>query len=389
VNRHVPTDNQWQNPKLAFPSSIEASNMDPTPPTGGYPQQPIQPQIVYELPRPPQQRGSSMLSRLLMFFLMFIAVSSVLLNLLLITILGINSADAEARVQEKYFSHSRTAEKKVAVFSIEGTILSTDGFFKQQIDHARQDIEDGNLKAIVVRVDSPGGTISGSDDMLYQLNKLAKETKVPIVVSMGGVAASGGYYVSMCVGDRPETIFAEPSTWTGSIGVVIPHFNVAEMITRWGIQDDAVASGPLKTMGSIARQMTPRERKIFQELVDQGFAQFKNAIQEGRPKFKKDPAALDQLATGQVYTAKQALDTGLIDKIGYLDDAVDRAIELSGLTKDNVRVVRYKAEPRISEILFGQSHIQTPFDLASLMNMTTPRGYFLCTWLPALAGTTK
>jgi protease-4 len=327
--------------------------------------------------------------RVLMFFLMMIAVGSVMLNLLLMAILGLTTADGEARVQEKYFSHNRNATDKVAIFSIEGTILSGEGFFKQQIDHARQDIEDGALKAIVVRVDSPGGTISGSDYMLYHLRKLADETKVPLVVSMGPVAASGGYYVSMCVGDRPESIYAEPSTWTGSIGVVIPHFNVAELIARWGIQDDAVASDPLKTMGSIARKMTPQERKIFQELVDQGFTQFKDVIKQGRPKFKKDPAALDKLATGQVYTAKQALENGLIDKIGYIEDAIDRAIHLAGLNKKDVRVVKYKAEPHLSDILWGESRVQTPFDLATLMDLATPRAYFLCTWLPAMAGTAK
>jgi protease IV len=359
--------------------------MDQTPPIGGYPQ----PQIVYEAVRTPPQRRSSVLMRVLVFFLMLIAVGSVTLNLLLMAILGLTTADSDARVQEKFFSHNHSATDKVAIFSIEGTILAGEGFFKQQIDHARQDIEDGTLKAIVVRVNSPGGTISGSDYMLYHLRKLADETKVPMVVSMGPVAASGGYYVSMCVGDRSESIYAEPSTWTGSIGVVIPHFNVAELIGRWGIQDDAVASDPLKTMGSIARKMTPKEREIFQELVDQGFTQFKDAIKQGRPKFQKDSAALDKLATGQVYTAKQALENGLIDKIGYIEDAVDRAIALAGLNKKNVKVVKYKAEPRLSDILWGESRVQASFDLATVMDLATPRAYFLCTWFPALAGTAK
>ena len=327
--------------------------------------------------------------RVLVFFLMFGLISSVMLNVMLMALLGITTAEGETRVEEKFFSHNRDATDKVAIFSIEGTILSGEGFFKKQIDHARQDIEDGDLKAIVVRVDSPGGTISGSDYMLYHLRKLAEDTRVPLVVSMGPIAASGGYYVSMCVGDEPDTIYAEPSTWTGSIGVVIPHFNVAELMQKWGIQDDAVASDPLKTMGSIARKMTPQEREIFQELVDQGFTQFKDAIQQGRPTFRKDPAALDKLATGQIFTARQALDNGLIDKIGFIDDAIERAIELAGLDKENVRVVRYEQELQLSDMLFGQSRVQPSFDLAALLEAATPRAYYLCTWLPALAGTAK
>ena len=327
--------------------------------------------------------------RILAFFLTFGLISSVVLNAMLMAMLGLTAAEGDARVKEKFFSHNRDATEKVAIFSIEGTILSGENFFKSQIDHARQDIEDGSLRAIVVRVNSPGGTISGSDYMLYHLRKLAEETKVPLVVSMGPVAASGGYYVSMCVGDRINTIYAEPSTWTGSIGVVIPHFNVAELMQKWGIQDDAIASDPLKTMGSIARKMTVQEREIFQELVDQGFTQFKEAIKQGRPKFQKDPDALDKLATGQIFTAEQALENGLIDKVGFIEDAVDRAIQLTRLDKENVRVVRYRKEPRLSDLLFGQSRVRPSFDPAALLEVATPRAYYLCTWLPALVGTVK
>ena len=225
--------------------------------------------------------------------------------------------------------------------------------------------------------------------MLHYLRKLVDETHIPVVVSMGGLAASGGYYVSMCVGDAPETIFAEPTTWTGSIGVVIPHYNVAELMEKWGIQEDPVASHRLKTMGSITRKMTDEERKIFQELVDAGFTEFKDAIKGGRRKFQKDPAALDKLATGQIFTASQALENGLIDKIGFIEDAIERAIALAGLDKENVKVVKYKAEPRLSDILLGQSRVQPSLDLAALLDATTPRGYYLCTSLPVLAGGAK
>jgi protease IV len=365
--------------------------MDQSPQATGYPQPPIQSQVVLEPAAPPKSK-SRVLVRLFVAVLLIGLVGSLVLNAALMAVvgmLGLGGADGEGRVQERYFSHNRYATEKVAILSIEGTILSGEGFFKQQIDHARKDIEDGDLKALVVRVNSPGGTITGSDYMLHYLRKLADETHVPVVVSMGGVAASGGYFVSMCVGDRPESIFAEPTTWTGSIGVIIPHFNVAELMQKWGIEEDEVVSHHLKGMGSIARKMTPEERKIFQGLVDEGFAQFKNAIKQGRPRFQKDPAALDRLATGQVFTAQQALDSGLIDKIGFVEDAVDRAIRLARLDKENVKVVKYKAEPRLSDIIFGQSRVQPSLDLAAILDSTTPRGYFLCTWLPALAGSGK
>ena len=300
-------------------------------------------------------------SRALKFFLFLLLVGlfgSVMLNFLLVgalAIVGIGASDDEGRVKEVYFSHNRSGHQKVAILSIEGTIISGEGFFKQQIDHARKDIEDGTLKAIVLRVNSPGGTITGSDYMFHHLRKLAEETHIPIVVSMGGLAASGGYYVSMCVGDEKDTIFAEPSTWTGSIGVIIPHYNAAELMGKWGIEDDHVASHRLKGMGSFSRKMTKEERNIFQVLVDDGFKQFKDVVKSGRPKFRGDPPALDKLATGQVFTAEHAFDNGLIDKIGYIEDAIDQAISKAGLEKENVKVVKYKAEPHLSDILFGES----------------------------------
>src|SRR5262249_41128055 len=135
------------------------------------------------------------------------------------------------RIEERYFSHSETAQQKVAIITIEGTILHSDGFAKWQID---QVAKDPDVKAVVVRVDSPGGTVTGSDYLYHHLKMLRdgehNGRKVPLVVSMGGIAASGGYYLSMAAGDVPDTIFAERTTWTGSIGVIIPHFSVADLL---------------------------------------------------------------------------------------------------------------------------------------------------------------
>lgn len=366
--------------------------MDQPPQTNESQQPPIQPLLVHESYSTTPKPKSRTLMRLFMIFLVIGLLGSLAVNVLLVGVvglLGLSSADDDGRVQEKFVSHNRYGSEKIAILSIEGTILSGEGFFKQQLDHAKKDIEDGNLKAIVVRVNSPGGTITGSDYMLHYLRKLSDDTHVPVVVSMGGLAASGGYFVSMCVGDKPDTIFAEPTTWTGSIGVIIPHYNVVELMQKWGIQEDAVTSHHLKGMGSIARKMTEEERKIFQKLVDEGFTQFKDVIKQGRPKFRADPAALDKLATGQVFTAQQALENGLVDKIGFIEDAIDRAISLAGLDKENVKVVKYKAEPRLSDVLFGENRSQPAVDLAALLETTTPRAFYLCTWLPAVAESAK
>jgi len=366
--------------------------MDQTPPQNEFSQPILRPVVVPE-PKTPQK--SRLIPRLLTLLLVLAFLGSLGLNVLLLgaVVVGAAIADSdEERVQEKYFSLNKHAESKIAIISIDGTIISGEGFFKRQIDHAKKDIENGTLKAIVLRVNSPGGTIYGSDYMLHHLRELVEKAgnkKTPIIVSMGGVAASGGYYVAMCVGDAPGTIFAEPSTWTGSIGVVIPHYNFAGLMEKWGVEEDDIASHPLKTMGSICRKMTPEEQQIFKDLVEEGFTQFKDVIKSGRPKFRKNPDALDKIATGQVFTANQALKNGLIDEIGFIENAIDRAITLAKLDAKDVKVVKYKAEPKLANLLFGQSEARKPLDLSALLDGTTPRAYYLCTWLPILAGSEK
>ena len=315
-----------------------------------------------------------------MFMLVAALGMSLLVNMALISS-NIISADADRKVKEQFVSHERSSDNKIAIISVEGTILDGSGFVKRQIDKARKD---KSVKAVVLRVNSPGGTITGSDYIYHHLRQLAKERKIPIVVSMGGIAASGGYYVSMAVGDTPETIFAEPTTWTGSIGVVIPHYDLSKLLSDWGIAQDSIASHRLKTMGSFAKPMTEEERQIFQTLVDDSFTRFKDIIKAGRPKFKDDPKALERLATGQIFNAPQAEKDGLIDKIGFVEDAVKRAIELAKVPADDVTVVKYKRETSLASLLMGGSARAGQIDLSALLDIATPRAYYLCTWLPVV-----
>jgi protease IV len=298
----------------------------------------------------------------------------------------------DPRLEEKYVSHSPYATAKVAIIRIEGPIMHNDGFAKWQIDQVRRDPD---VKAVVVRVDSPGGTVTGSDYLFHHLKQLREGAgtgrPLPLVVSMGAIAASGGYYLSMAAGGVPDTIFAERTTWTGSIGVIIPHFNASDLLESWKIKDDSVVSGPLKAMASPTRKLSPelqeREQKVLQTLVNETFAQFKDVVREGRPNLFKDAEAVDKATTGQVFTAKQALDLGLVDKLGFLEDAVDRAIQLASLDPEKVRVINY-TQPKglIDSTLFGPSASASApqLNLSAAFDLATPRAYFLYTWLPAL-----
>ena len=317
-------------------------------------------------------------------------------TLVAIASLGANASyfQGDAKVVEKYHSLSKVAADKVAIVTVAGAIMGGDGFAKSQLDRVE---EDEAVKAIVLRVDSPGGTVSGSDEIHYRLSKLAKDRDLPVVVSMGGIAASGGYYVAMANGGRENVIFAEPATLTGSIGVIIPHFDLSKLVKRFDIKDDSAASGPLKEMLSPTKDRTPdlaeRERKLLQALVDEMFSRFKEIVKAGRPGL--DDAAIAKVTTGQIFTAKQALEAGLVDRIGFLEDAVKRACELAGLPEEKARVVKYtKPKGLIDEVLGGEASPGAGRSLLGgdssvavlerIAELTTPRAWYLCSWWPSL-----
>ena len=295
----------------------------------------------------------------------------------------------DGKVVEKWHSLSKTAGDKIAIVSVAGAIMGGDGFARAQLDRVA---DDERVKAIVLRVDSPGGTVSGSDEIHYRLAKLAKDRDLPVVVSMGGLAASGGYYVAMANGGRDDVIFAEPATLTGSIGVIIPHFDLSQLVKKFDVKDDSIASGPLKEMLSPTKERSPelaaRERKILQSLVDDMFVRFKEIVAGGRPKL--DAKAIDAVATGQIFTAKQALEAGLVDRIGFLEDAVARAVELAELTPETARAVKYsKPKGLLDEVLGGDASPGARASLETFAELATPRAWYLCSWWPALITTVR
>jgi len=360
------------------PSDFAAGSPQPSP------QATATPQIIV-------QQQASALGRYGKFVL-------ILLGMALMTIFGLTAAyqsyfNPPGGPQEKFHSLSKTAPKKIAIVEVLGTIMEGDGFVKEQLDRIR---EDDDVVAIVLRVDSPGGTVTGSDYLYHHLRELCKDRDLPIVVSMGSICASGGYYLAMAVGDQEEAIFAEPTTWTGSIGVVIPHYDFSGMLENWDIKDDSIASHKYKLMGSPTRslndQQRAEERELFQELVNRSFEGFKDIVRSGRPQLRADDAALDAVATGQIFTALQARDKGLVDKIGFIEDAIERAVELAGQDLETVRCVKYEApSPSLATLLSAKANPPSLLgaDLRSFLDMTAPRAYYLCTWLPSVLSNTR
>lgn len=239
---------------------------------------------------------------------------------------------------------------KIAVISLSGSITSeggsllfgpaiTPGLVKEQLGKAERDIA---VKALVLRIESPGGVVAPCQEILKEIEQV-KESK-PIVVSMGSQAASGGYYISA----KADKIVALPGTLTGSIGVISQIPNVKGLYEKLGIKMQTFKGGKYKDMYAGLRELTPEEKEIMQELVDDYYEQFVAVVAEGRGLSKDE---VRSLATGQLYTGAEARELGLVDELGGLDTAIDLAAELAGVTTP--RVEYYKPAKPLLESLLG------------------------------------
>lgn len=289
--------------------------------------------------------------------------------------------DTTDGIREKFHSGNQHGDQKIAIIEVSGLITDGEGFVKNQIDRVRADQQ---VKAVVVRINSPGGTITGSDFVYHHLRRLREERELPLVVSMGGVAASGGYYVAMAVGDTPDSIFAEPTTTTGSIGVIIPHYNLSGLLERWDIQDDSLSTDPRKELLSMTKPMSDDQRQILLRYLNQAFDRFKEIVQSGRPNLRDDPQALRNVTTGEFFSSPTALELGLVDKLGFVEEAIRRAAELAGIDPEKTRVVRYEAPLTFMTALGGRAQQPRRSGLSELLDGVTPRAYYLWTLIPPL-----
>ncbi len=236
-----------------------------------------------------------------------------------------------------FFSSFRTsskpeeAGKQIAVIRIQGPLYGTSvenitGSLKGADSIMRQLIaarEDKSVAAVLLRIDSPGGSVTAAEEITVELERL-KKTGKPVVASMGDVAASAGYWLATC----SDYIYANPSTLTGSIGVYMPYTNVEELYKKIGISQERIKSGPYKDMMAAERPMTPAERQIVQNMVDEMYKSFVGQVAKGRnmPEDK-----VRQLADGRVYTGRQAKELGLVDELGNYYDALDATAKRAGI----------------------------------------------------------
>jgi len=237
--------------------------------------------------------------------------------------------------------------------------------------------DDDSVKALIVRINSPGGTITASDLIYHEIDTFKTRRKIPVVAVTMDVAASGGYYAALAA----DTIFALPTTVTGSIGVIMLTVNAQGLMEKIGVAPLAIKSGEMKDAGSPFRPLTPQERAVFQTVIDDMYGRFVTLIARSR-KISDD--RVRAFADGRIYTAEQAKALGLIDEIGYMDAVVAAARKAAGV--EEARVVMYQRPKEYRANYYSVAPAPTPGLAASLQQLTAvvsgsgPR--FLYLWWP-------
>ncbi len=249
------------------------------------------------------------------------------------------------------------------------------------VDEFRESLKkaggDKKIAGLVIRINSPGGTVTASDILHHEILGYKKKTGVRVVACMMDVAASGGYYVATAA----DEIVAHPTTITGSIGVIAMKFNVQGLFGKIGVESRAIKSGDMKDMLSPFRTATAEEIAVVQTIIDQMNGRFIDVIVEGRKPLPRDTVV--KLADGRIYTAEQALDRKLIDRVGYLDSTLDGLKK--SLNLDKASVIMYYRPGAYKGTIYSEAGGNTtvvnilPQDLESLM----PRGLqFMYLWAP-------
>ncbi len=263
-------------------------------------------------------------------------------------------------------------KEKIVIVSVSGIITEQSVFMsgvvpiKEIADQLKQAREDDAVRAVILEVNSPGGGMTASDILHRQITKTKDEGK-KIVVLMTNTATSGAYYLSA----PADYIMAHPTTITGSIGVLISSLNMEGLFQKIGLKDVTIKSGDKKDLLSPFRTMTEEERALLQGIVDEMYERFLKVVAQGRGM---NIQKVRRLADGRIFTARTAKKAGLIDGIGYLEDAIDRAKGLSGITK--AKVVRYKKRWRLLEFM-RRGAKKEPFDIRCLVWPGTPQPLYL------------
>lgn len=350
-----------------------------------YPPQPP----IYMMPPPPPRGGwgggRSFASAILTTLAVTIFGLSLSLNVYFLlaaaATAGVSSSSSPGRTE---ILLPGDAARKIYLVKLEGVIEDKAAARMKKL--LKQIASDPAAKALILHIDSPGGTVSASDQIYHDVLNFKSKTSIPVIATQGGLATSGGYYVSVAA----DKIYASKSTWTGNIGVIMQRFNLSKLMNNYGIEDATMVSSgaPFKDAGSMFKPESPEAREYLQGLLDDASREFKSVIVTGRGKSLAKP--IDQIANGKVYTADDAMSLGLVDGTGGQDDAVKYLQSSHGLT--GAQIVQLDETPTLANLLgLGASLVNPPaatleigntrirVDNATLQSLLTPKPMYLFT----------
>ncbi len=273
------------------------------------------------------------MKRIAEIFMLMLLVGAVLI--MLYTVFNRDSGSGQSRLPKL------VSDERIGLVRINGVILRSEPVV-ELIERYR---EDDDIKGLLVRIDSPGGGVAASHEIYEALKRVRNDGKA-VVVSMGSVAASGGYYIA-CAAD---TIVANPGTTTGSIGVIMQLLDFSGLMQKIGIRANTIKSGKFKDAGNSWRPMTEEERRYLQQFIDDAYEQFLTVVQEARGMSRTE---ILNIAEGRIFTGKQAYEVGLVDVLGTYDDARRLAAELAGIDSDAELYEPKRRKRTIFDLVFG------------------------------------
>ncbi len=305
--------------------------------------------------RPPARRGGSTLQWILLIAVVVVVIP-ILACLGFAVVAGLSGTNGTG------FGPA------VGIVRVEGTIMSGGSAnslsgaivgSETVVEQLNQANEDPDIKAIVLRINSPGGGVVASDEIHHALLEIEK----PIVVSMSELAASGGYYIAA----PANYIFATPHTLTGSIGVISEFVTAEEFLDELGVEIIVIAAGEMKDFGNPARDMTDEETAYWRDLLNETHEAFIEVVADGRGMAAED---VRELADGRVFSGTKAIELGLVDELGYFDDAIAKAAELGGIAGEP-RLVELAPEPGFLDIILGAQSQQVSIPLELMIRQLT------------------
>jgi protease-4 len=236
--------------------------------------------------------------------------------------------------------------------------------------------DDDRIKAVLLRINSPGGTVTASDIIFHELMRFKEEHRLPVVAHLMDMGTSGAYYVALAA----DQIVASPTTVTGSVGVIMAGVNFSGLMDKLGVKNQTFKAGKHKDMGSPLRPLTPDDQDLMQGVLDDMHERFLGLVHERRPAMSAE--ALKTISDGRIVTASQALQAGLVDQIGYSDDAIQLAKQRAGIRE--ARIIMYRRPTEYAENIYSRASTGAPqvnlvnFDLGGLSRSSQ----FLYMWLP-------